>query len=128
KNARPKPGADLQALRRLQVGRRGFPGAAVGLDLEADLLALDQARHPGPLDCGGVAENVRAAAGLLDEAETLGGIEELYGTCGQCGLLVTSTNAPVRPSQPAERIQRCLGEARHGQSTRQARISNEFHR
>src|SRR5438552_18030567 len=61
--------------------------AALAHYVVGELLALDQARHSGTLDRGNMHEHIVAAVDRLDEAETLGRIEELYGTCGHIWLL-----------------------------------------
>src|SRR5206468_128156 len=61
--------------------------AALGHDVVADLLALDQRAHAGALDRADVHEHVFRAVGRRNESESLLGIEEFYGTCGHRGLL-----------------------------------------
>ena len=53
---------------------------AVGLDVERDLLAIEQALHAGALQRRDMDEDVLRAAIRRDEAKTLGGVEELDGT------------------------------------------------
>src|ERR1700737_3269576 len=64
----------------LQV--RGGELAALAHDIVADLLALDQTRHPGTLDRGDVDKHIIAAINRLDEPEPFGHIEELDSTRG----------------------------------------------
>src|SRR4051812_23067836 len=61
---------------RHQVDRGGL-AAAVDLELELDSVALVEAGHAGPLDCGDVHERVGLAVVAGDEAEALHGVEEL---------------------------------------------------
>ena len=56
-------------------------GAAVLLNLEIELLAFHQAGQTGALDGGDVDEDVLAAIVRLNEAEALGAVEPLNGTC-----------------------------------------------
>ncbi len=70
---------------RLQIGRGGLAAAAVGLDVERQLLALDQRAHAGALDGGDVHEDVGAARILHDEALAFLGVEELDGTLSHDG-------------------------------------------
>ncbi len=69
-----------RSLRGLKVLDRAFAAALVRDDFEAELLTLDQSRHSGALNSGDVDEHIRLSTPLLDEAEALGGIEELYGS------------------------------------------------
>ena len=62
----------------LQVFRGALAVALVLHELEAELLALDERVHAGALDGRHMDEHVRLSAALLDEAKSLGGIEELY--------------------------------------------------
>jgi hypothetical protein len=71
----------------LQIGGGRLAGAAIGLDVEADLLTLDQPGHSRALDGGHMNEHVRASVVLHDKAETLLGVEELDGTLSHDGLL-----------------------------------------
>src|SRR3954464_1054237 len=61
---------------RHQVDRGGL-AAAGDLELELDSVALVEAGHAGPLDCGDVHERVGLAVVAGDEAEALHGVEEL---------------------------------------------------
>jgi hypothetical protein len=89
-----RPGAPVKSACLAEAAGRGLAGAAVLLDLEVDLLTFNEVRHASAFDSGDVDENVRAAIVRLDEAETLGSIEPLYGTsCHFCVSL---------------RLQRCL--------------------
>src|SRR3984893_5801267 len=72
---------------RLQIGRGGLAAAAVGLDVERELLALDEIAHAGALDGGDVNEHIRAAGVLHDEAVALLGVEKLDGTLSHIALL-----------------------------------------
>src|SRR5688572_29181041 len=77
---RRAPGLIMQArwllLNERQVGRGGLAVAA-GLELVGDLVAFVQAVEARTLDIGNVDERVLVAAVGSDEAEALGGIEEL---------------------------------------------------
>src|SRR5258708_25806597 len=73
----------------LQIGSRRLAAPPVGFNVEADLLAFDQAAHSGALDGRDVNEHVRAASLLLNEAEAFLGVEKLYRTCCHSGILDT---------------------------------------
>src|SRR5208283_1357550 len=73
-------------LDRLQIGRSRLAAAAVRFDVERELLSLIEVRHASALDGGDVNEHIRAARILDDEAETLLGVEKLYGTLSHHGL------------------------------------------
>src|SRR5215470_17376949 len=75
------------SLRGLQIGCGRLAGAAVGLDVEAQLLPLDEGGHSRALDGGDVDEYVRAAVVLHDEAVPFLGVEKLNGTLSHKGLL-----------------------------------------
>src|SRR5579871_2099954 len=85
---------------RLQVGRGGLAAAAVGLDVESQLLPLGQAAHAGALDGGDVNEHIRAALVLHDEAETLLGVEKLDGTLSHDGPPLKTHHASFGPREP----------------------------
>src|SRR5690554_4396355 len=76
-----RPGTQIRlaagSLRGLQVLRRASAAAAVLNDIEIELLAFDDGAHACALHGGDMDEHVRLSAVLLDEAETLGGVEEL---------------------------------------------------
>src|SRR6185503_450318 len=55
-------------------------GAAVGHDIELDLLALRQIAQAGALDGADVDEGVLAAVVGLNESEAFGGVEPLNGS------------------------------------------------
>jgi len=57
-------------------------------DFEADLLTFGQAVHASALNGGDVNEHVRCAVVGLNEAVTLGGIEELHGTSSHDDILI----------------------------------------
>ena len=67
-------------LRRQEVFGRVLAVPVVLDDVEAQLLTLDDGAHAGALDGRDVDEDVRLAVALLDEAEALGGIEELHSS------------------------------------------------
>jgi hypothetical protein len=69
----------LLALCRLDIADGGLAGAAILLGIEGDLLALDQPRHPGALERGGMDENVLATIVRLNEAEAFLVIVEFHG-------------------------------------------------
>src|SRR5690349_10244630 len=69
----------------LQI-HRGLLAVAAGLEVEADLLALIEGGQARALDGGDVDECVLAAARRLDEAVTLGGIEEFDDAFGHSGI------------------------------------------
>jgi len=54
--------------------------SAVHHDVEGELLTLDESLHASALDGRNVNKHIRLAAALLDEAEALGGIEELHSS------------------------------------------------
>src|SRR5579862_8780405 len=101
----------------LQIGGGGFALPRIGLDVEAKLLALDQAAHAGALDGRDMHEHIGAASILHDEPEALLGIEKLDGTSGHLSLL---ENAQRRhsPFEPLGRITNpdlaCYGEGPRG--------------
>src|ERR1700744_3205089 len=64
----------------LQIRRLG--AARVGNDVERHFLAFLQGAHARRFDGRGMDEHVLAAAFRRDEAKTLGGVEELYGSDG----------------------------------------------
>jgi hypothetical protein len=66
-----------QSLCGLQVLGRALAITVVLHDVEAELLALDEGAHAGPLDSGDVDEYVRLAIAEFDEAKAFGRIEEL---------------------------------------------------
>src|SRR6202044_1868134 len=88
---------------RLQIGRGGFAAAAVGLDVERQLLALDQRAHAGALDRRDVHEDVGAAGVLHDEAVALLGVEELDGTLSHDGPPLENADAFLWPREPFTR-------------------------
>src|SRR5258706_10752177 len=65
--------------------RGGFL-AALADDVVADLLALAERAHAGALDRGDMDEDVLAAAGRLDEAKALGGVEEFHDACSHLSV------------------------------------------
>jgi hypothetical protein len=71
----------------LQVLRGVLARTTVLNDFEGNLLAFGEAVHASALDGGDVDENVRRAIVGLDEAVTLGGIEELHGTSSHDDIL-----------------------------------------
>ena len=58
----------------------GFGAALIRLNVERDLVAFVQAAHAGRFDGADVHEHILAAAFRRDEAEALGGVEELDST------------------------------------------------
>src|SRR5439155_216463 len=106
----------------LQIGCRRLAAAAVGFDVEGQLLAFVEIAHPGALDRRDVNEHVGAAAVLDDEAETLLGIEELDGTLSHIGLLERAKASVGRTTICAGRYPdlRGLEEGPCGQIARQA--------
>src|SRR5687767_5256733 len=70
-----KPGSGL-----LQIRRGVLAAAPVGLDVEADLLALDESHHAGPLQRRRMDEHVLAAVVRLDEAIALLAVVEFHRT------------------------------------------------
>jgi hypothetical protein len=64
----------------LQVAGGSLARLAIGEDLVRDLLALDQLRQTGALDCGDVDEHVAATIIRLDEAVALLVVEPLHGS------------------------------------------------
>src|SRR6185437_8579485 len=90
-------------LRGLKIGRSVFAAAAVGLDVEGNLLSLVQRAHAGALDGGDVHEDVGAAGILHDKAVAFLGVEKLDGTCSHDGLLWETPNAFLRPHKPFAR-------------------------
>src|SRR5690242_10137215 len=83
-----------QALREREIARRLL--AALGDDLEVDLLAFHQGAHAGLLDRADMHEHILRPIGRLDESKTLLGIEELHGTCCHYGSPCVDT--PVNPA------------------------------
>ena len=77
----------------LQIGRSRLTAAAVGFDVEADLLPFVEVGHASALDRGNVYEHIRAARVLGDEAVTLLGVEKLDGTLSHDGLHLKTRNA-----------------------------------
>src|ERR1700760_1849153 len=76
----------------LQIRR---PGAArVGDAVDRHFLAFVQRTHASRFDGRGMDEHVLAAAFRRDEAKTLGGVEELYGSDGH--LQFPSSDPPER--------------------------------
>jgi len=65
---------------RLDSSHRQLPGAAILLNIERDLLALDQPAHSGAFKRRGVNENILAAIVRLNEAEAFLIVVELDGT------------------------------------------------
>ena len=82
-----------ERLDRLQIGRGGLAAAAVGLDVEGELLPFVEVAHPRALDGGDVNEHIGAARVLDDEAVALLGVEKLDGTCSHDGLLWKTRHA-----------------------------------
>src|SRR5581483_6076387 len=64
---------------KLDVGGLLAAAAAIILDLEGDLVALIEDRNAGPLQSGGVHEDVLAAVFGLNKAEAARMIEEFHG-------------------------------------------------
>jgi hypothetical protein len=77
KSSGPLYGGDRSALDLLEISRRFLPALAIVLKLEADFLTFPKVPHSGPLNCGYVDENVRAAAVWLNEPESLGALNHL---------------------------------------------------
>src|SRR5690606_15214096 len=75
----------------LQIGGGVLAAAAVGFDVEADLLAFIQGRHAGALDRRNVNEHIRSASVLHDKAETLLGVEKLDSPLSHNGLHLKRT-------------------------------------
>src|SRR4029079_12416641 len=73
----------IEVLRERKIARRLL--AALGHDLERDLLAFRQRAQSGALDRADVHEHILRAVGRLDESKTLLRIEELHGTCRHHG-------------------------------------------
>src|SRR5262245_20238858 len=69
-----------QTLGLLQVRGGILAAAAVGLDVEADLLAFDEAAHAGALERGRMNEDVLAAVVRLNETKALLAVIKLHGT------------------------------------------------
>lgn len=67
-------------LERLEAFGRHLAGAAVGLELVGDLLALVEGAQARTLDRADVHERVLTAAIGGDEAEALGRVEPLHGS------------------------------------------------
>src|SRR3546814_14851283 len=65
----------------LRVFGRALARALVLHDVVGHLLAVGQATHAGTLDGRNMDENVRAAVVGLNEAEAIGAVEPLHGTC-----------------------------------------------
>src|ERR1051325_1374358 len=83
----------------LRVGEvAGGELAALGHDLVVDALAFVQRRHAGALDRADVNEHILRAVRRGDEAEAFLRVEELDGTCGQCGLLLSSSSRALTMS------------------------------
>src|SRR5690606_25115289 len=88
-------------LHRLEVVGRALALAAVHDGVEADLLAFHESAHAGALDRGDVDEHIIPARVGRDEAETLGGVEELNRSDGhdnsfQSGIDERNLPAPCR--------------------------------
>jgi hypothetical protein len=64
----------------LQIIGRGLAGARILNEVETDLLPFRERPQARPFDGGDMDENVLSIAVRLNEAEALGGIEELYGS------------------------------------------------
>src|SRR5262245_5243032 len=84
---------------RLQVGGRHLAAALVALEVEADLLALDEATHSGTLDRRDMHEDVLVPGLRLDEAIALLGVEPLHGSDRHVGLSIEKKGreASLRP-------------------------------
>tara|TARA_B100000378_G_scaffold161190_1_gene129854 strand:- start:223 stop:714 length:492 start_codon:yes stop_codon:yes gene_type:complete len=61
-----------------QVFRSAFAGPAVSNDVKGQLLAFGDRAHSRAFDSGNMDEYVRATAISLNEAKTLGAVEEFY--------------------------------------------------
>jgi hypothetical protein len=98
----------------LQIGSSGLAALAIGLNVEAQFLALNQTAHSSALNRRDVDEYVGSATVLLNEAEAFLGIEEFDRAA--CHF-VAPLNAPwySRTTQFRVRvriqIQRVLGES-----------------
>ena len=66
--------------RRLQIASRGLAGTTVGFDIEADLLAFDEAAHASALNRAYVNENILAAVIRLNKSIAFLVIEEFHST------------------------------------------------
>src|SRR5690349_21162759 len=64
-----------------QIISGGFATAAVGDDIEADLLPLIEGAQAGAFDRADMNKHVIAAAGELDEAKTLLAVKPLHDSC-----------------------------------------------
>jgi hypothetical protein len=63
-----------------QIVSRGLSGAAIGDDIEGDLLSFVEAVEAGPFDSADVHEDILAAIIGLDKAEALLTVEPLYSS------------------------------------------------
>jgi len=94
-----------RGLCRLEVVRGGLAGTAVLHNLEVDLLAFDESAHAGPLNGGDVDENVRSTGIRLNEAKTLGGVEELYSASSHDDFSLINRSVGIRQPKPAVQIE-----------------------
>ena len=79
----------MTGLLHLEICGGGFAGAAVGFNLEADLLAIVKAGQASTFDRRDMHENVGSALVGLDEAITLLTVEPLHYTCRHDEPLLT---------------------------------------
>ena len=73
----------------LVIGGCQFAFPRIGLNVEAQLVALDQVAHTGPLDSRDMHEHIGATSVLYDEPEAFSDIEKIDGTFGHLGPLKT---------------------------------------
>src|SRR5437899_2150039 len=79
-NCQLLPAASNRSVDLLEIVGRHLATAAVGDELELDLLPFDQLTETGTLDSTDMDEGVLAAAIGLNEAEALGCVEPLHGS------------------------------------------------
>jgi hypothetical protein len=70
-----------------QVVGRALARTLVLNDVVSDLLTFDEVAQTSALNCGDVDKHVGRAFIRLDETETLGAVEPLYGTCAHNDFL-----------------------------------------
>jgi hypothetical protein len=85
-------------LRGRQVFGGSLAAAIVTNRFERKLLAFVESAHARAFDSRDVNEHIRAAAILLNEAKTFGGVEELYGTSCHDDFLSIDIENP-RPTE-----------------------------
>src|SRR5207302_226319 len=116
------PAQPNESLDVLQI--RGGKLAALAHHIEAELLPLIEAAHPGALDCGDVDEHVLPAIVRLDESKALLRIEKLHSTLSHIWPPLKTpigANCHTTIAQHESEFSIVLGEPLNGQIARQAK-------